>query len=100
MHKYTSFKEFLDKYDLALHRKHLKEAMADLESRKVSFELKTRCNFEVQLAKGFTKEIFQKFQSEVDGMYSCFNTRQVSVNGSIITYIVKESVEVEGISLY
>ncbi|KHN42959.1 Protein FAR1-RELATED SEQUENCE 6 [Glycine soja] len=77
-------------------RKHLKEAMADLESRKVSFELKTRCNFEVQLAKGFTKEIFQKFQSEVDGMYSCFNTRQVSVNGSIITYIVKESVEVEG----
>ncbi|KAL3011610.1 hypothetical protein AAZX31_07G208000 [Glycine max] len=96
VHKYTSFKEFLDKYDLALHRKHLKEAMADLESRKVSFELKTRCNFEVQLAKGFTKEIFQKFQSEVDGMYSCFNTRQVSVNGSIITYIVKESVEVEG----
>ncbi|KAK7368320.1 hypothetical protein VNO80_10345 [Phaseolus coccineus] len=29
-------------------------------------------------------------------MYSCFNTRQVNVNGSIITYIVKERVEVEG----
>ena len=29
-------------------------------------------------------------------MYSCFNTRQVKVNGPIITYIVKERVEVEG----
>ncbi|XP_027348287.1 protein FAR1-RELATED SEQUENCE 6-like [Abrus precatorius] len=96
VHKHTSFKEFLDKYDLALHRKHLKEAMADLESRKVNFELKTRCNFEVQLSKVYTKEIFTMFQSEVEGMYSCFNTRQVNVNGSIITYIVKERVEVEG----
>ena len=96
VHKHTSFKEFVDKYDLVLHRKHLKEAMADLETRNVSFELKTRCNFEVQLAKVYTKEIFQKFQSEVEGMYSCFNTRQVSVNGSIITYVVKERVEVEG----
>ncbi|XP_061360369.1 protein FAR1-RELATED SEQUENCE 6-like isoform X1 [Gastrolobium bilobum] len=96
VHKHTSFKEFLDKYDLALHRKHLKEAMADLESRKLSFELNTRCNFEVQLSKVYTKEIFKKFQSEVEGMYSCFNTRQVNVNGSIITYIVKERVEVEG----
>ncbi|KAI7978966.1 Protein FAR1-RELATED SEQUENCE 6 [Camellia lanceoleosa] len=29
-------------------------------------------------------------------MYSCFNTKQVSVNGPIITYVVKERVEVEG----
>ncbi|XP_055960677.1 protein FAR1-RELATED SEQUENCE 6-like [Mercurialis annua] len=96
VHKHTSFKEFVDKYDLALHRKHLKEAMADMESRKSSFELKTRCNFEVQLSKVYTKEIFKKFQSEVEHMYSCFNTRQVSVNGPIMTYIVKERVEVEG----
>lgn len=96
VHKHTSFKEFVDKYDLALHRKHLKEAMADLESRKPSLESKTRCNFEVQLSKMYTKEIFKRFQSEVEGMYSCFNTRQVSINGPIMTYIVKERVEVEG----
>jgi len=96
VHKHTSFKEFVDKYDLALHRKHLKEAVADLESRKPSFESKTRCNFEVQLSKIYTKEIFKRFQSEVEGMYCCFNTRQVSVNGPIMTYIVKERVEVEG----
>ncbi|XP_021691243.2 protein FAR1-RELATED SEQUENCE 6 [Hevea brasiliensis] len=96
VHKHTSFKEFVDKYDLALHRKHLREAMADLESRNSSFELRTKCNFEVQLSKVYTKEIFKKFQSEVEGVYLCFNTRQVSVNGPIVTYIVKERVEVEG----
>ncbi|XP_038699930.1 protein FAR1-RELATED SEQUENCE 6-like isoform X2 [Tripterygium wilfordii] len=96
VHKHTSFKEFVDKYDLALQRRHHKEAMADLESRTSRFELKTRCNFEVQLSKVYTKEIFRRFQSEVEGMYSCFNTRQVSVNGPIVTYIVKERVEVEG----
>lgn len=96
VHKHTSFKEFVDKYDLALHRKHLKVAMADMESRNPSFELKTRCNFEVQLSKVYTKEIFKRFQSEVEGMYSCFNTRQVNVNGPITTYIVKERVEVGG----
>nr|POE86788.1 protein far1-related sequence 6 [Quercus suber] len=70
--------------------------MADLESRNSSFEMKTRCNFELQVSKVYTKEIFKRFQSEVEGMYSCFNTRQVNVNGPIITYIVKERVEVEG----
>ncbi|XP_056174799.1 protein FAR1-RELATED SEQUENCE 6-like [Syzygium oleosum] len=92
VHKHTSFKEFVDKYDLVLHRKHLKEAMAELESRNINCELKTRCNFEVQLSKVYTKEIFKRFQSEVEGMYSCFNTRQVNVDGAIITYIVKERV--------
>ncbi|KAJ4707864.1 FAR1-related sequence [Melia azedarach] len=96
VHKHTSFKEFVDKYDLALHRKHMKEAMADQESRNSCFELKTKCSFEVQLSKVYTKEIFKRFQSEVEGMYSCFNTRQVTASGPIITYIVKERVEVEG----
>ncbi|KAG5562847.1 hypothetical protein RHGRI_005542 [Rhododendron griersonianum] len=48
------------------------------------------------LSRVYTKEIFKKFLSEVEGMYSCFNTRQVNVNGPIITYVVKERVEVEG----
>ncbi|KAK2994179.1 hypothetical protein RJ640_018164 [Escallonia rubra] len=96
VHKHTSFKEFLDKYDLAMQRKHLQEAMGALESRSSTFELKTRCNFEVQISKLYTKEIFKRFQSEVEGMYSCFHTRQVSVSGAIITYVVKERVEVKG----
>lgn len=50
----------------------------------------------MQLSKVYTKEIFSKFQTEVEGMHSCFNTRQVNANSPIITYIVKEQVEVEG----
>lgn len=94
VHKHTSFKEFLDKYDLALQRKHMKEATGDIESRNCSFELRTKCNFELQLSKVYTKQIFERFQTEVEGMYSCFNTRQVNINGPIITYAVKERVEV------
>ncbi|KAK4375226.1 hypothetical protein RND71_005903 [Anisodus tanguticus] len=90
VHKHTSFKEFVDKYDLALQRKHLKEAMSDIESRSSSFELKTKCKFELQLSRIFTKEIFKKFQKEVEGMFSCFNTRQVNINGPIMTFVVKE----------
>ncbi|CAN6681684.1 unnamed protein product [Malus baccata var. baccata] len=96
VHKHTSFKEFVDKYDLALHRKRMKEVAADVESRSSSFELRTRCNFEEQLRNVYTKEIFRRFQLEVEGMYACFNTRQVNATGSILTYIVKERVEVEG----
>nr|XP_027079890.1 protein FAR1-RELATED SEQUENCE 6-like isoform X1 [Coffea arabica]XP_027079891.1 protein FAR1-RELATED SEQUENCE 6-like isoform X1 [Coffea arabica] len=95
VHKHTSFKEFLDKNDLALQRKLMKEATGDTESRNCSFELRTKCNFELQLSKVYTKQIFEKFQIEVEGMYSCFNTRQVNINGPIITYAVKERVEVE-----
>ncbi|KAK6912587.1 LOW QUALITY PROTEIN: MULE transposase domain [Dillenia turbinata] len=94
VHKHTSFKELVGKYDLALQRKHLKEAMADLESKTTTLELKTRCNFELQLSMIYTKEIFKKFQCEVEGMYSWFNTRQVNVNGLIITY--KGRIEADG----
>ncbi|KAL0417358.1 UNVERIFIED_CONTAM: protein FAR1-RELATED SEQUENCE 6 [Sesamum latifolium] len=96
VHKHTSFKEFLDKYDLALQRKHLKEAMEDFESRNSSFELKTKSNFELQLSKVYTKGMFKKCQIEVEGMYSCFNTKQVNSDGPIITFVVKERKEVEG----
>ncbi|KAK4394947.1 protein FAR1-RELATED SEQUENCE 6 [Sesamum angolense] len=96
VHKHTSFKEFLDKYDLALQRKHLKEAMEDFESRNSSFELKTKSNFELQLSKVYTKGMFKKCQIEVEGMYSCFNTKQVNSDGPIMTFVVKERKEVEG----
>ncbi|KAL0356446.1 UNVERIFIED_CONTAM: protein FAR1-RELATED SEQUENCE 6 [Sesamum radiatum] len=96
VHKHTSFKEFLDKYDLALQRKHLKEAMEDFESRNSNFDLKTKSNFELQLSKVYTKGMFKKCQIEVEGMYSCFNTKQVSSDGPIMTFVVKERKEVEG----
>ncbi|KAJ6856396.1 hypothetical protein NC651_038111 [Populus alba x Populus x berolinensis] len=48
VHKHTSFKEFVDKNDLSLHQKHLKEAMADLETKDSSFELKTRLTYIVK----------------------------------------------------
>lgn len=71
--------------------------MEDLESRKASiFTPKTRCSFETQLSRFYTKQIFKLFQAEVEGMQSCFNTRQVSVNGPITTYLVKERVQLEG----
>ncbi|XP_038695621.1 protein FAR1-RELATED SEQUENCE 6-like [Tripterygium wilfordii] len=86
VHKHTSCKEFVDKYDLVLHSKHQKETMADIQSRNSRFELKRRCNFELQLSKVYAKEFFRRFQSEVEGiLYSCINTRQVSVNGPIVT---------------
>lgn len=96
VHKHTSLKEFLDKYDLVLQRKFLKEATEDFESRSLSFEVKTKSNFELQLSKVYTKEMLKKCQIEVEGMYSCFNIKQVATSGPILTFVVKERLEVEG----
>ncbi|KDP37057.1 hypothetical protein JCGZ_06113 [Jatropha curcas] len=94
--KHTSIKEFLNKYDQALQMNHQLEALADMDSRNSSFILKSRCYFELQLSKLYTNEILKRFEKEVEGMYACFSTRQVSVDGPLITYIVKEQVEIEG----
>lgn len=96
VHKHTSLKEFLDKYDLAVQRIYLKEAVQDFESRSLGSELKTKSNFELQLSKVYTKEMFRKCQIEVEGMYSCFNIKQVATNGPILTFVVKERQEAEG----
>ncbi|GMY34055.1 protein FAR1-RELATED SEQUENCE 8-like [Fagus crenata] len=89
-------KEFLDKYELALHKKHKEEVLADIESRSSSPLLKTRCSFELQLSKVYTREIFKKFQYEVEEMYSCFSTTQLHIDGPIIIFLVKERVLGEG----
>ncbi|KAM1717726.1 hypothetical protein ACFX11_025527 [Malus domestica] len=96
VHKQTPLKEFLDKYELALQKKHKDEALADIESRSASPTLKTRCSFELQLSKVYTREIFEKFQFEVEEMYSCLSTTQLHVDGPIIIFLVKERVVVEG----
>ncbi|WJZ94866.1 hypothetical protein VitviT2T_013691 [Vitis vinifera] len=96
VHKQTPLKEFLDKYELALQKKHKEEALADIESRNSGPTLKTRCFFELQLSKVYTREIFKKFQFEVEEMYSCFSTTQLHVDGPIIIFLVKERVLGEG----
>ncbi|KAG7014148.1 Protein FAR1-RELATED SEQUENCE 6, partial [Cucurbita argyrosperma subsp. argyrosperma] len=96
VHKQTPLKEFLDKYELALQKKHKEEASADIESRNSSPTLKTRCSFELQLSKVFTREIFTKFQFEVEEMYSCFSTTQFQVDGPLVIFLVKERIVSEG----
>ncbi|TYI60293.1 hypothetical protein E1A91_D10G094200v1 [Gossypium mustelinum] len=96
VHKQTPLKEFLDKYELALQKKHQEETLADIESRNSSPELRTRCSFELQLSKLYTREIFKRFQFEVEEMYSCFSTTQLHVDGPVIIFLVKERVLAEG----
>ncbi|XP_022723855.1 protein FAR1-RELATED SEQUENCE 6-like [Durio zibethinus] len=96
VHKQTPLKEFLDKYELALQKKHKEETLADIESRNSSPALRTRCSFELQLSKLYTREIFKRFQFEVEEMYSCFSTTQLHVDGPIIIFLVKERVLAEG----
>lgn len=96
VHKQTPLKEFLDKYELALQKKHKEEAIADIDSRNSGPTLKTRCFFELQLSKVYTKEIFKRFQLEVEEMYSCFSTTQLHIDGPMIIFLVKERVLGEG----
>ncbi|KAJ4825145.1 hypothetical protein Tsubulata_008681 [Turnera subulata] len=64
----------------------------DIESRSTGPSLRTRCSFELQLSKVYTREIFKKFQYEVEEMYSCFSTTQIHVDGPIVIFLVKERV--------
>ncbi|KAJ4845501.1 hypothetical protein Tsubulata_913011 [Turnera subulata] len=96
LNKQTPLKEFLDKYDQAVQASHQLEAMADMDSRNSSFILQSRSYFELHLSKLYTNEILKRFKKEVEGMCSCFSTRQMHVDGPVLTYIVKEQVEVEG----
>ncbi|KAE9594807.1 putative Zinc finger, SWIM-type, FHY3/FAR1 family [Lupinus albus] len=96
VYKQTPLKEFLDKYELALHKKHKEEYIADIESRSSSPSLKTRCSFELQLSSMYTREIFIKFQHEVEEIYSCFGTTQLHADGPVIIFLVKERILGEG----
>ncbi|KAF8403714.1 hypothetical protein HHK36_011818 [Tetracentron sinense] len=91
VHAKISLKEFVDQYDSALRNKYEKEAQADFESFYTKPVLKTHCYFEVQIAEIYTREMFMKFQEEVCGMVCCSKS-VVKVDGSIITFAVKERV--------
>ncbi|GMN49980.1 hypothetical protein TIFTF001_019139 [Ficus carica] len=51
---------------------------------------------DVGLSKLYTREIFQKFQFEVEEMYSCFSTTQLHIDGPIVIFLVKERVMGDG----
>ncbi|KAL3528893.1 hypothetical protein ACH5RR_008215 [Cinchona calisaya] len=95
VHSQTTLKEFFDIYELVLQKNHQKEALDDLESRDYRPLLRTRCNYEVQLSEVYTKEMFLKFQVELELMSNCLSVTQIHANGSIITYMIKEQ-EAEG----
>ncbi|CAD5315341.1 unnamed protein product [Arabidopsis thaliana] len=96
VHKQTPLKEFLDKYELALQKKHREETLSDIESQTLNTaELKTKCSFETQLSRIYTRDMFKKFQIEVEEMYSCFSTTQVHVDGPFVIFLVKERVQGE-----
>lgn len=96
VHKQTPLKEFLDKYELALQKKHREETLGDKESLTFNTtELKTKCSFETQLSRIYTRNMFKKFQVEVEEMYSCFSTTQVHVDGPFVIFLVKERIQVE-----
>uniref|UniRef100_A0A7N0T6L9 Protein FAR1-RELATED SEQUENCE n=1 Tax=Kalanchoe fedtschenkoi TaxID=63787 RepID=A0A7N0T6L9_KALFE len=90
--KDTFLNEFIDVYDGFVQKQHKKETLDDLESRELSVILRTRCYYESQLSNIYTKEIFEKFQYEVEMMSTCFNIAQVQANGTAVTYTVKEPV--------
>ncbi|KAI4355770.1 hypothetical protein L6164_004510 [Bauhinia variegata] len=94
--KQTSLTEFLEKYDQALQTKRELEALADMDSKNSSLMPKTSCSFESQVSKLYTHEILRMFEREVEGMLSCFCSRQINADGPVATYMVKEQVQVEG----
>ncbi|XP_021888435.1 protein FAR1-RELATED SEQUENCE 6-like isoform X1 [Carica papaya] len=94
--KHTSLKEFLNKYDQGLQTNRQLEVLEDMDSKNTSVMLKSRCYYDLQISKLYTNNIVRKFEREVEGMFSCFSTRQGHVDGPIVTYVVKEEAEGDG----
>lgn len=90
VHRQTSLKEFFKIHDLVLQNSFKKEALADYESKLFTSLLKTKSSYELQLSEIYTKEIFLKFQNEVEMMSSCISVTQTNSNGPCITFLVKE----------
>lgn len=89
-HKQTTWNEFFDMYESFQQKSIQKETLDDIESREFTPELRTSCSYELQLSDIYTKEIFLKFQDEVELMSSCFSVTQIHANLPVITYLVKE----------
>nr|GMD05610.1 protein FAR1-RELATED SEQUENCE 6-like [Ipomoea batatas] len=88
--KHTPLKEFVTNYVQALQEIYQRESLADMESRDPNCMLKSRFHFEAQLSKLYTSAIFKKFQCEIEGMFSCLTTKQVRIDGAVITHVIQE----------
>ncbi|KAK9677230.1 hypothetical protein RND81_11G129500 [Saponaria officinalis] len=88
--KQTSVKEFLNIYDDIMKQIRQQEALDDLESSGSNLLLRTRCYYELQLSKFYTKQIFEKFQVEVEMMPSCIIINHAHTTGPVTTCAVKE----------
>lgn len=88
----TSLKKFLEQYDSVLKDKWDKEVQEDFHSSHTSPQLISGFEFEKQIAKLYTANMFQKFQDEVRHLIQCVCTR-VERNGPIVTYMVTELIE-------
>nr|GMD07595.1 protein FAR1-RELATED SEQUENCE 6-like [Ipomoea batatas] len=88
--KHTPLKEFVTNYVQALQEIYQRESLADMESRDPNFMLKSRFHFEAQLSKLYTSAIFKKFQCEIEGTFSCLTTKQVRIDGAVITHVIQE----------
>ncbi|KAL9685889.1 hypothetical protein QQ045_023343 [Rhodiola kirilowii] len=73
---------------------HYTETMADIDSRNRSCILRLRHPFESQVSKLYTSTLFNRFQDELERMYSYTSTRQINDELPIQTYICKEHVVV------
>ncbi|XP_057968158.1 protein FAR1-RELATED SEQUENCE 8-like [Malania oleifera] len=90
VHKQTSLKDFFNIYESVLSERYHNETIDDFESRDLGPLLRTRCYYELQLSKMYTKGIFNRFQDEVEMMSSCLSITQIHSNGPVVTYVIKE----------
>lgn len=89
VHERTSVREFVNIYKEFVQKIHQLEAVADYESSSESSSSLGH-PYQLQLSKLYTKEIFSKFQAEVEMISSCLNISQVHASGPVTTYMIKE----------
>lgn len=85
----TCLKDFLSKYEVALHSKYEIEAQADYESFYKARILVSKYHMEEQLSKLYTLSIFKMFQNELKGVLYC-KVLLIKVDASISTFKVKD----------
>lgn len=90
----TSIKQFLSKCEMTLLSKFKKEVQNDSESFHKTPLIISKFYMEEQLSKVYTLNMFKKFQDELKATMYCHVT-PVKVDGSIITFEIKECSYIE-----
>lgn len=89
MFRKTTLKEFVQRYEVALHDMYETESLADFQSWHTRPTLKSPSPYELQLSSVYTREIFNKFQDEIMGAHACFATKDKE-DGSVVTFNVND----------